>query len=228
MKSVIAPYDAILRHHNIDPVAQVSDLMRAHYTLAVGNDDQKVALFQQLAKDYNVPLGKLAPVAAPGDEPYTDPAVKLLQEELSGLKSFVTQEQNRRVAELRTQIDRDVEAFATDPKNVHFNDVFADMAEMLKQNGRLTLAEAYERAIWLNPVSRAKELTRQQTEREAEAKRQKETQAAAEAARVAQARKAAGANVKTKARSGSATTPLGSIDDTLNSAYAAIKGRGDA
>ena len=216
IKTIMDPYLPIMRQYNIDPAVQVQNLMNAHYTLAMGSAEQKVALFQQLARDYKIDLAGMQF----GDEaPYIDPAVKNLQNELQAVKSQLSSAEQARLTETKQALEKQIDAFAQDPANVHFNEVANDMAVLLEKGICKTLPEAYERAIWMNPAVRAKELTRQQ----AEASKKAADEAAA---RAAAARKATGANVRTSAKSGSAAAPLGSMDDTLKETLAAIKARG--
>lgn len=216
IKTIMDPYLPIMRQYNIDPAVQVQNLMNAHYTLAMGSAEQKVALFQQLARDYKIDLAGMQF----GDEaPYIDPAVKNLQNELQAVKSQLSSAEQARLTETKQALEKQIDAFAQDPANAHFNEVANDMAVLLEKGICKTLPEAYERAIWMNPAVRAKELTRQQ----AEASKKAADEAAA---RAAAARKATGANVRTSAKSGSAAAPLGSMDDTLNETLAAIKARG--
>lgn len=216
LKGVMAPYMPILQQYNIDPVAQVQQLMTAHHTLALGTPQQKVQLFQQLARDYQIDLGQLQ---APGEAPYIDPAVKDLQTQLQAVKSQLSSAEQARFTEVRQTLEKQIDTFAQDPANVHFQEVANDMAVLLEKGVCKTLPEAYERAVWMNPAVRTKEVSRQQ----AEASKKAQEEAAAKAAA---ARKATGANVRTSAKSGSAAAPLGSIDDTLAEALAAIKARG--
>lgn len=216
LKGAMAPYLPMLQQYNIDPVQQVQALMTAHYTLATGNPAQKTAFFQQLARDYGVDLGQLA---APGEAPYVDPAVKALQTELQGVKSQLSAAEQARQLEVRQGLEKQIEAFAVDPANAHFNEVANDMAVLLEKGVCETLQEAYDRAVWSNPAVRAKELSRQQAD--AAKKAADEAAAKAEAAR-----KSTAANVRTSAKSGSAAAPLGSMDDTLAETLAAIKARG--
>lgn len=216
LKGVLAPYMPTLQQYNIDPVAQVQQLMNAHYTLALGTPQQKAQLFQQLARDYQIDLGQLVP---PDEAPYIDPAVKDLQSQLQAVKSQLSSAEQARFTEVKQTLEKQINTFAQDPANIHFNEVANDMAVLLEKGVCKTLPEAYERAVWMNPAVRAKEVTRQQAETAKKAQEEA-------AAKAAAARKATGANVRTSAKSGSAAAPLGSIDDTLAEALAAIKARG--
>lgn len=210
VRGVLDPYMPTLQQYNIDPMAQIAGLMKTHHTLALGTPEQKTALFQQLAQQYGVQFG--------GEAPYVDPQVAALQQELNTLKSRLqgreTQEANAHRAKLQSELD----TFAADPAHPYFDEVANDIAAMLRA-GAKDLKEAYDRAVWANPVTRAKEIDRQTAERAAAEKKSAEERAAA-------ARKATSANVKSKAKAASGTAPLGSIDDTLSATFADIKSRG--
>lgn len=213
-KQSIGKFIPLLQQHNIDPFQQVTGLMEAHQTLALGTPDQKLALFQRLAQDYGVDLA----TAAVSQPPYRDPEVERLQKEVQALKSGREEEQARQQAAARQAFERDVEQFSSDPKNVYFQELINDMIPLLEGGVARTIAEAYDKAAKLNPVVAAKEAARQQAEAT--------KKAAEEAAKKAEeARRATAANVRSRARAGSAAAPVGSIDDTLNETYKAIMSR---
>ena len=81
------------------------------------------------------------------------------------------------------------------------------------------LQEAYDKAVWLNPATRAKQIERETLAKAAEARKGAEKKAA-------EVRKATAANVRAKPKSASAATPLGSMDESLEATLAAIKARG--
>jgi len=214
MKSVLDPYAPILQQYNIDPAQQVASLMQAHHTLALGTPQQKAELFQQLAADYGVNLGELAS-AAPV---FVDPAVQALQSQVQSLQSTLTARERAEQQTRMTAITSEIEAFAADPKNAHFDTVASDIAAMLKSGAAKTLQEAYEKAVWANPVTRQQEIARQQ--REAVEKQRKEAADKAQAAK-----RASAAVVHAKPRSASAAAPTGSMEDTMRETLAAIQSR---
>lgn len=210
LKGVIQPYMHIYQAQNIDPMQQVSGLMRAHVALATGTPEQKQQFFQHLAKEYDVDLG--------GEAPYVDPQVAGLQKQLSDLQSRLNGREQQEADKARTALQAEIDTFASDPAHKYFDEVANDIAGLLRSGAAKDLKDAYEKAIWANPITRAKEQARLTADAEAKAK--------AEAAeKVKQARKATGANVKSSAKAASGTAPLGSIDDTLNAALANIKSR---
>lgn len=213
-QQALAPYMPLLEQYRVDPVAQVSGLMRAHQTLVTGTPQQKQEFFAKLAQDYGVDLGQLSS----GEPSFVDPAVQGLQQKLQTLESTVTAAEAARRADAIQAQTRQVETFAADPKNVYFKDVANDMVRLLETKVCSTLEEAYQQAIWLNPAVRQREIDRQQTERAAAERKAAEERAAA-------ARKAAGPNVRTTAKSGGGAAPTGSMDDTLKETLALIQSR---
>lgn len=210
---VLQPYMQILQQHNINPYQQVQGLMQAHYTLAMGTPEQKQELFAKLAQDYGVDVSAL-PLA-----PYEDPAVAGLRQQLQQQQNQINQWQQSQQQQVQQKAAQSVEAFANDPANAYFDEVADDIAQLLQSGVAKDLQDAYDKAVWANPVTRAKEQARLTTQATEKARQEAE-------ARAAKAKQAMRANVRTSAKSGSAATPLGSIDDTLSETLAAIRGKG--
>lgn len=210
LKGVLQPYMHIFQAQGVDPMQQVSGLMRAHVALATGTPEQKQQFFQHLAKEYGVDLGDEAP--------YIDPQVASLQKQLADLQSRLNDREQQEANDARSKLQAEIDTFASDPAHQYFDEVANDIAGLLRSGAAKDLKDAYEKAIWVNPVTRAKEQARLTADADAKAKAE-----AAEKAK--QARKATGANVKSSAKAASGTAPLGSIDDTLSAALANIKSR---
>jgi hypothetical protein len=215
VQKVIEPYVPILQQHGINPIQQIGDLMNAHKTLALGTPEAKVGMLKWLAQEYSIDLTGMgvAPANGQGQQaPYVDPAVQALQKQTQELQSRLEQSETARQQEVREKATAEVTAFKADPKNIYFDDVAGQVAQLIRSGVCATLQQAYEQAIYLNPVTREKEFARQTAERD---KLQKE----ADAEKVAAAKKASAANTRTTAKNGGAAATVGSIDDTLNEAY---------
>lgn len=210
LKGVVQPYLQVFQSQGLDPMQQVSGLMRAHVALSTGTPEQKQQFFQHLAKEYGVDLG--------AEAPYVDPQVAGLQKQLSDLQSRLNGREQHEAEQARSKLQAEIDSFASDPAHQYFDEVANDIAGLLRSGAAKDLKDAYDKAIWANPITRAKEQARLTADAATKAK--------AEAAeRAKQARKATGANVKSSAKAASGTAPLGSIDDTLNAALATIKSR---
>lgn len=216
LQAVFQPYEQIMQQMGIDPVQNTANLMQAHYILAQGSQQQKAALFTQLAQDYRIDLGELAQQQA--QVPYIDPQVRELQAELQQLKSGQMTLQQARAQEVKMQSENEVNTFAADPANVYFNELADDIVQLLSTSRNMTLAEAYEKAMWANPTTRAKEVSKQATE--AQSKAAKEA-----AQKLGEIKRSTATNLKVQPKSGAATLPLGTMDDTMAATMAAIKNR---
>lgn len=214
IKEALTPFMPSLQRYNIDPVQHIGALMKAHHDLALGTPEDKLATFQRLAQDYGIDLGHLAPEA----QPFVDPQVARLQTELREIRSTITNAEQQRQEAVIAENKAKIAAFAGDPAHPHFDKVSSDMAALLQSGAAKTLEDAYERAVWMNPETRAAEVSRQHAE--------KTKQGLEEAKRKAEeAKRAAAANVRTSAKSGSGTAAPRSMDDTLQETLAAINAR---
>lgn len=219
IQQILQPYEGIMKAHGIDPVQNIDALMGAHFRMATGTNQQKLELFQQLAKDYKVDLSGLGSA----DDPYAappNPEVESLRREIAELKSGQTSLQQQRYQEEQVKIQSTVEAFATDPKNVYFTEpgISDEMARLLRMDQKLGLADAYEKAVWTNPTTRAKEIARQDADKQTAARE-------ASARQLAETQRATAANLKVHPKAGAATLPLGTMDDTLAETLASMKNR---
>jgi len=85
-------------------------------------------------------------------------------------------------------------------------------------NAGLPLQDAYDRAVWANPVTRAKETERIRKEAENGFKDKAKQQGTA-------AKKASGVNIRSRDTGRAPTEPLGKMEDTLESTLKNIRER---
>jgi glycerol-3-phosphate cytidylyltransferase-like family protein len=217
----IRPHLATLKQVGADPFALAGEFMNAHLTFATGTQAQKQELLQKVIQDYGIDTSVFQD---PDFAPALDPQVKALRDELAAVKSQLSghqsetrQMQERQRVEILSKFQAEVDAFAANAANIYYKEVEHLIPQIISSGLAKDLQSAYDHAIMANPVTRDKEVARRTTEAA--------TKAAAEAkAKAEAAARAAGANVKLKPKSASAATPLGSIDDTLNEAYAKLSG----
>lgn len=223
VNGLFKPFEQVMAAAGITPLQILPGLVQAHGTLALGSEEQKLGLFEQLVKDYAIPLPKLLAKLTGGalsdTAPFVDPAVAALQEELGAVKSRLSAQDQAAFEARRAENNAKVAAFANDPKNIYFTELADDIALLLERKVVSDLGAAYEKALWANPVVRAKEQARLAAEAESE-----RTRKAAEAAE--KAKKSTAANLRSTARSGAVTSPAsGSIDETLTKTLAEINAR---
>ena len=209
LREIITPYSQLLKEQGIGETDAVRFLFEAHRGLTTGSPEQRLAVFKQLAVDLGFEQGEQTQV---------DPALKQLQDQVRGLTQERQTEIRRQHEEIRGKANDEVSKFAADPANVYFNEVAKDMVPDIERG--LSMKDAYERAVWANPVTRAKEQARIQTESaaslKANAKKEGET-----------ARRAKGVNVNGAETRRAPTEPKGKFlaDDDMRETLSAIKAR---
>jgi len=208
MRDVMSPYSQMLRDQNIDEGVMVRNLMNAHYRLSTADDAGRIDLIKQIAQSYNVSLD--------GEAPQVDPALKAVQDKVNYLERNISQSQQRTIQEARDRVEKEVDTFASDPEHAFFDEVSEQIVPLI--NAGYSLQEAYENAIWLNPVTRQKEIDR--TAKEASEKSLEEAKQEAE-----KKRKAKGPNVRGRDTSKAPTEPTGTMEDTMREAYREIQNR---
>lgn len=150
------------------------------------------------------------------DDAFQDPRVPQLERQIGTLTNHIQNEaQQRQAASIRQTIEtfKTAKDAAGNLLHPHHEEVAEDMAAFIRANQRMTLEEAYERAVWANPAARQKV---QQAEREAA-----DRKARSEAANAA---KAAKANIRSGNRSMSATPKIETVDDAVNAAFDELNG----
>lgn len=199
LRDVLAPYQAKHAMMGLSDAEAVGRLLKAQEALE--RDPDKA--FPELARAFSYDLRRLFPnqtqptQTQPQQQQFRDPRV-------DDLLAHQEREQHAAAA-------RQVEAFGKDPAHPHFEDVRAHMGRLVQADPGLSLKDAYEQAVWANPVTREKLLTAQ---RQAdEAKRAKEAKDRAEAAR------RAGSSVRSAAPAGSViNAPAGSLREEIERA----------
>jgi hypothetical protein len=173
MKEVVSPYMAIIQAEGGTPAGAVKDLLNTAYVLRTGSQQQKSHVLRQVAEQYGVDLGQ---TTQPQEQIH--PIIAQMQQELQMLR----QQANPEVIEKRLQekmenanIQSEVNAFAVNPANKHFEQVKAFMAPLLASGQAKDLQEAYDMACYANPAIRST-LIQQQTA-DLEAKRKAEIKA---------------------------------------------------
>lgn len=218
MKEAITPYMSLIQAQGVDAPQAVKHLLNAHYKLSVSNPSQKAEYFQTLAKQYGVDLSGIAP-SQDGQQREVDPMVRQLQDELHNIKQVIQSGNQQQLDEQRNKIQNEVNSFASDPKHPYFNEVSEEIVALLKAGA--TLEDAYEKAVWANPVTRQKEMSRVQTEQQAALK----TKAIAEAEAK---KKAASVNLRNRDSQRTPTGPratMTGLDSALRETMREIKSR---
>lgn len=207
MRDVMSPYSDMLKSQNLDEPTAVKYFMNTHYQLTNANPQQKEQLIKQIAKNYGVDFDG-------GQTEEVDPKYKQLEQELYGIKSALNQREQADLQAARERVNKEVEIFASE--HPYFEEVEGDLAELITAG--LSLEDAYETAIWKNPLIRQKELDRINAEKEAEKLKANEE-------KVQKAKKAKAVNVKSRDTNRTPTESLGTMEDTIRATFREIQSR---
>ena len=203
-----------LNQMNIQAPHAIDSLLRAHRMLTEGPLEQRKAYYDMLGKNLKI-IEEQTAQAQPATP--VDPTIQALQAKLTGLETAIQERSQRELDAARAEVQKEVDAFAADEKaHPYFNEVATDIVAFVSHGA--SLQDAYDKAVWANPVTRAKEQARALTEHEAKLK---------ENARLAALpkKKAASVNLSSSGEGKAPTGPVGSLEDTIKSTMRELKQR---
>lgn len=144
LQEAIAPFIPDLQRHGIHPAAWINNLGRAHQTLALGNDSQRLDAFIKLANDYKVPLQNLLGGQQPDQNlMQSRQELQTLQEQVDNLAKWKENEAQSRINTEIHRVESDKEHFP------HFEAVRGKMAQLLESGMAPNLEAAYHQAVRL-------------------------------------------------------------------------------
>lgn len=199
------PFAQILQSYNTTPAQAFSRLMYAEMSLRNGTPEQKTQMLLKIAGDYGIDLGQAMEYRA--NQPQVDPQVQALQAQLGQMQSWIQQQSQQREQQERESLNSQIQTFANDPSNVYFGEVKSEMAALLQAGLATDLKDAYDKAVYANPVTRAK-LQAEQLAKTEEARKQ-------EASQKAQVAKRAAVLNLPKRGVLQPAKPVGSMEDTI-------------
>lgn len=213
-QAVMAPYADKLKQYNVDPVQMTANLVKIHERLSFGTQEEREQIIGRVARDYGVDLAKLG-----AEQSYIDPEVQKLKDEVARLKGEKeSYAETQRSTEFQTYLAT-VEEFGKKPENIYFNEVIEDMIPLLQNGIAKDIADAYHRAVRLNPVTWAKEEARIRTEAADKALKD-------EQARLAKLSHATSANIQTQENgSGTTVNSAPTMEETMAETLRDIKKR---
>lgn len=170
IKDVITPYMPIITAEGGNPVTAVQSLLNTAYQLRTGTPQQKAALIQQIAETYGVDMGH---IQRQGQDQPQDNYILSLQNEIAQLKQTLNPDAIMSRLQEKQEDDRmraEVNAFAANPANKHYDQVKAVMASLFASGQTRDLQEAYDMACYANPQIRSTLMQEQDAERQAKRK----------------------------------------------------------
>ena len=194
------PYEALLRSMGMDRPTAVRNYLDTLYRLHSGTPEQK----QQLIQAINQQFG-----GAQVQQQAVDPYLNSLHTELNQVKGYLSSFQQQQNQQVEAQANTEIQRFGSDVKNKHFEAVRSDMAQLLQVGLAQDLTDAYEQAIYRNPVTRVQVIAEQQSDTEKQ--RVADAKSKAEAAK-----RVVNSNVTSKDVAPT-SPPKGSMEDTIRS-----------
>jgi hypothetical protein len=161
-KEVVSPYMPMIQSEGSTPIVAIQSLLNTAYKLRTATAQEKGQMLMDLAKQYGADLSTVSQ-----GQPQTDPNTQAIHRELADVKArlngFLTEREQQEQGTITSLID----AFAADPKNVHYEAVKADMAALLRAGRAKDLQDAYDKAVWASPDIRSTLLEQQLADKEA-------------------------------------------------------------
>jgi hypothetical protein len=201
----VSPYREDFQAAGVDEITGIRSLMEHHRAITQGTLEQRQQAFIQ--------IGIASGLIPQEGQPQVDPRTQHIEQRLAQIERQTQQREQQIRTQQEAQMLSEIQGFASEHE--YFDLVADDMMPYLYPGMPISeLKVVYDKAVWANPATRAKEMQKQMTA-ETERRRQE-----AEAAK-----KAASANVRGQQRPRTADVPGGSWDDTMEEALRAIKNR---
>ena len=169
IRSAAAPYLATIKAEGGDESAAFGAFLNYAHIMRSGTPQQKLQALQNVAQQFNVPLGSQPQQAAPNQ------AFESLAQRLDRLERERQADLHQRQVQEQFSLSSEIEAFSSEAGHEHFETVRELMGSLLQSGQATDLQDAYDKAIWANPEIRST-LTQAQLA-EAEQKRLSQTQA---------------------------------------------------
>lgn len=184
LNNVISPYTPMFEQAGVDIKTGVQYLLNAQYLLQTGSPQQKEMELRRIAEQYGVNLGANTGNA---DESL-DPRLEQMQNTINQLQNAMRLSQQNTLTEVRAKTEQQVNDFANDGNHPYFDELADEIAIQIKAGKGLQ--DAYDTAVFANPVTRAKEIARIQADNAQKLREKKQLEAQ-------KAIKATSANVRT-------------------------------
>lgn len=152
-RDAVEPFLPELQANGINPAAWIKSMGQAHYALAKGSPEQKLMVFQQLARQFHVPLGAVTQQQQPVTTELMG-YIQALQQKITGFENFKSQQETYQQQQVMAALNTEISRFDDATKYPHFEAVRETMAQLLERGLAPDLDEAYDKAKWLVPEVR--------------------------------------------------------------------------
>jgi hypothetical protein len=149
MSQAMAPIENLMRARGVTPAQVMSSY--ANYDRMLSDPSTSAMAAAQLLRSYNINIEHLAHALDGAQSPQQGAQSQTLDPNalVAQIKQQLKGEfQAERQQTLQQKLIRDVEAFASDPKNKYFEDVAPRMTALLNADQKLSIQDAYDQACW--------------------------------------------------------------------------------
>lgn len=165
-QQAVQPFAARYQQAGLDPIRTVVNLMQADHALANSPAPQKAKLMAKLIADYGVDIDMLDQAISGQGDPEAEPVSiveRMIEQRLAPIQQFVQgqnqQAQQAQQREMQVQ-QAEINRMAQDVQNFPFFDQvrqdMADIMALMTQRGvYISLPDAYNRAVQMNPQTAA-------------------------------------------------------------------------
>lgn len=152
IKEALTPYLPVITAEGGNPTEAFKEFLNTSYILRTAPLAQKTALFHQLAQRFGVDLSQ--PNNPSAVQP--DQVLAATQQQLAELRQQIQQQPEVfRQQQEKLAINSLIDAFAADPKNVHYEKLKPVMASLLQAGQARDMQDAYDKASWADPDVRS-------------------------------------------------------------------------
>lgn len=162
VEKIVTPYMAQIKAEGATAPQAIESLLNMAHVLRVGSPQQKSELLLRTAQTFGVDLRQA--IQGQQAQPQLSPQVQNVLQEVQGIKQRLEQQEALKKQQEDADIQGQIKAFSSDPKNTHFKTVKAHMAALLQGGIAKDLQDAYDQAVYANPQTRSTLLSQQSAE----------------------------------------------------------------
>jgi hypothetical protein len=145
----LAPHMPLLQQHGIDPGQQVARYMQVHKVLALGSPQEKLGLFAQMAKDYQVPLEQMFLRGNDGQVYLNNQLSYTPAQQAPDVEKIIETKLIEKEAQQAARLFTEAKDSTGNPVHPHFETVRETMSQLLAAGIAQDLQSAYDAALRL-------------------------------------------------------------------------------
>lgn len=187
LQQVLQPFMPRFQSMNAHPLVAVRELLKADQMLSTAPAPQRAQYMAKLIKDYGIDIAELD--TALSGQPQVDPTEakfeQMFQTRVAPLMSKFQQQEQRHAQQVDAEVNNTLAEFEDDTKYPYYAQVRGDMADIIELSAKkgvyITLQQAYNKAVQLDPVINkeleAQNIARRAAQANAKAQRAKKASA---------------------------------------------------